>query len=168
MQIPGWTWSQDMGFVHVYTNAYAAILNLKVLLIVMFIQLYCWITTMKFKIQKYINTMLSSNLWWYEACLSGSQSVQGFNHLFIHVLPLEIQLSKRELSGLTFSRFLCIFQVRTWISNVSRLWSFLCAISEGDCSFCWWNSLSLLFKYSLHKQTTSIVFFIHRRFVYDI
>ena len=53
---------------------------------------------------------------------SGSESVHVFHRLFIHVLPLEIQLSRGKgwdpINQFNLSTSLCLSKARTWISNV--------------------------------------------------
>ena len=64
--------------------------------------------------------------------LSGSESVQAFlSFVYICILPLEIQLSRRE-DWDPSHRFkpatcVCLYQARTWISNVIS-WCLLCSV----------------------------------------
>ena len=54
--------------------------------------------------------------------MSKCESVQDFDHLFIYVLPLEIQLSRGKswdsIKQFNSATFLCLSQDRIWISNV--------------------------------------------------
>ena len=68
--------------------------------------------------------------------LRGSESGQVFLYrLFIYVLALEIQLSKRvessdPINWLYSATFSCMFQARTWIFNdIYRDLFFICSMS---------------------------------------
>jgi hypothetical protein len=68
--------------------------------------------------------------------LGGSQSVQVFYCLFIHTLPLEIQLSRGEgwdsINRFNPATLLCLSQ-----AYIICLWSCLCSVKmRSDCSSC--------------------------------
>ena len=53
--------------------------------------------------------------------MSGGESA-GFYHKFIYVLPLEIQLSRGKcwdpINWFNPALLLCLFQAKTWVSNI--------------------------------------------------
>ena len=80
----------------------------------------------------------------------------GFYHLFIYVLPLEIQLSRGEgwdsTNRFTPAIFLCLYQDRIYNFQRHISWYFWVQMTS-DYSFCWywWNWRLSLFKLSFHK-----------------
>ena len=81
--------------------------------------------------------------------------------IYIYVLSLEIQLSREECWNLihqfNLATCLCLYQARTWISNVIChglfLWSVSSVKMRGGCSFCWywWNWIPPLFTLSFYN-----------------
>ena len=68
--------------------------------------------------------------------LSGSKSIQVFFIVCLCVLPLEIQISRREgwdpINQFNPTTSVCLSQARTWISNIICGGDFFCAQLRRD------------------------------------
>ena len=85
--------------------------------------------------------------------------------LFIYVLPLEIQLSRREgwdpINWFNSATLLCLSKARTWISNTICCCLFCVQwiqIRGDDCVFCWywWSWWPSPFKLSFHNSNNVV------------
>ena len=61
------------------------------------------------------------SIWVFSSVLSGNESLQVFYRLFVCVLPLEIQLSRRgEINLFNLATFVCLSLSRTWFYVICR------------------------------------------------
>ena len=91
--------------------------------------------------------------------------LDSMHRLIIYVLPLEVQLSRREdwdsLNRFNPATFLCLSQPRTWIST-NICGSIFCVQRVNmwcDCSFCLysWNCFNFLFINKMENRKYSTI-----------
>ena len=87
-----------------------------------------------------------------------------FNHVYTCIAVGDPVIQRGVIRFNTFTFFYACSKPGPEFQTSIGCGFFVCAVSEGDCSLCcyWWYCWSLLFKLSLHKQTTNN-FFIRRR-----
>jgi hypothetical protein len=95
----------------------------------------------------------------FNACENRENLCKMFYCLFISVLSLEIQLSRRgglgSINRFSSATFVCMSQAKTWVSNTIYRGLFVCSVVGGMmwlfiCWY-WWNCWPSLIKLSFHS-----------------